>query len=151
MRRYGIYTVLAAILMTSCSKEDIAQKDFPDGEVLAVITGTVTDMDSTPIEHIKVTIQWGQETKAQEVYTSSEGRFRSERIIKEGSGTNTLTIILEDIDGEENGGLFESHTESMLLEQDDAEEPASLELDFRLNHATASENSPQSSQTAYGN
>ena len=55
----------------------------------------------------------------------------------------TLILTLEDIDGEENGGLFEGHSESILFEKQN-DQPTELNLVFHLNHATASENSPQS-------
>ena len=56
----------------------------------------------------------------------------------------TVAVTLEDIDGEENGGLFESKSDKLILYREDfSEEPVRIELDYRLSPATASENSPQ--------
>ncbi len=134
MKRICILTALT--LLASCSAEpsDKAQ-DVPD-----VIAGVVLDMDENPIEHIRISIK-GNDTV--ETFTSSEGRFRHEIRMPHPEETMTLILTLEDIDGEENGGLFEGHSESILFEKQN-DQPTELNLVFHLNHATASENSPQS-------
>ena len=56
----------------------------------------------------------------------------------------TVTVTIEDIDGEENGGLFERRSDKLMIYREDfSEEPVRIELDYRLTPATASESSPQ--------
>lgn len=139
-------TIILTAVMTlaSCATEPVSEvpSAFP------ALTGVVTDQNRNPIEHIKVTLEWSDNTDQIETYTSSEGKFRSEIIITNTDGSPvTINLTLEDIDGEDNGGLFETHTESFLLETEnnsEAETPHVIDLVFRLNRATDAESSPQS-------
>ena len=74
-------------------------------------------------------------------YTDSNGMFYLD-IINAPESYN-VTLTLEDIDGEENGGLFETLTDTIIL-FGDPESNSTVKLDYRLNRATASESSPQS-------
>ncbi len=107
------------------------------------IVGKVTNKtDYQPVEHIKVTLDWNIDIPKDVKYTSSDGNFTAE-IPKEVKGrSTTVTITLEDIDGEKNGGLFEGLTDTINLFGDDG--TVTGVLDYRLNPATASESSPQS-------
>lgn len=106
-----------------------------------LLTGTVTDQDGTPIEHIQVTLNWN-DSKAKEIsYTSSEGIFISSAHLSQ-RGETSLKITLEDIDGEENGGLYETLVETItILEEEKSENVTengeiNLQMAFRLNRAT---------------
>lgn len=129
---------LSMLLLASCAAE------HPHGpqDAPAVITGMVLDMNDNPIEHIKISLKHETDTPV-ETFTSSEGKFRHEVEMPEDMDAMTVILTLEDIDGEENGGTFESHTESVLFERQ-GDKPTEMNLVFRLNHATASESSPQS-------
>lgn len=146
MRRIcNILTVcLTVILYASCEagppmSDQIANKP--------VISGKITDQEGNPIEHIKVIIDWGAYLMSPDIeYTNSDGEF-SVRIRYSGENGQpaTITIRMTDIDGEENGGLFETLTETLtLFEEDIYTSNKVINLAYRLNHATASENSPQS-------
>lgn len=140
-----ILTYLISVLtISSCAKEISPYEDLTG----PVVIGKVTDQEGNPVEHIQVTLDWAGEENADRtvVFTSSEGTFKSYAILSS-EGHTALDVILEDIDGEKNGGMFETLTETVVLyenEAEDAEEQIRFELVFRLNHATASENSPQS-------
>lgn len=107
------------------------------------IIGSVSDTDNTPIEHIRVTLTWNNGEYIEIKYTSYDGTFISSGPIH-GIGNNTLTVTLEDIDGERNGGLFESMTDTITLFEQEDGEYATVTLAYHLNRATASENIPQS-------
>ncbi|MBR6732535.1 MAG: radical SAM-associated putative lipoprotein [Bacteroidales bacterium] len=114
---------------------------------MPVIYGKITDMEGTPLEHIKVTIDWGSYLMSPDVeYTNSDGEFRARiRYSGENGQPATITVTMTDIDGEENGGLFETLTETLtLFEEDIYTSNEVINLAYRLNHATVSENSPQS-------
>lgn len=129
---------ISLLLLTSCAAE--YSHNHPDAP--AVIAGMVLDINDNPIEHIKISLK--QETEDPvETFTSSEGKFRHEITMPKDEDAMTIIIIMEDIDGEDNGGFFESHTESVLFNRYD-DDSTEMTLVFRLNHATASESSPQS-------
>ena len=114
---------------------------------MPVISGKITDMEGTPLEHIKVIIDWGSYLMSPDVeYTNSDGEFRVRiRYSGENGQPATITVTMTDIDGEENGGLFETLTETLtLFEEDIYTSNKVINLAYRLNHATVSENSPQS-------
>ena len=127
---------LGLLALAGCS-------DMPiwDQGMGSLLTGTVTDQDGTPIEHIQVTLNWN-DSKAKEIsYTSSEGIFISSAHLSQ-KGETLLKITLEDIDGEENGGLYETLVETItILEEEKSENVTetgeiNLQMAFRLNRAT---------------
>lgn len=133
-----IFTALA-LSASSCMMEDISS-DIPDyGDM---IRGFVTDTENNVIEHIKVTFDWNNGTYQEIKYTDSHGQFSSGYWQPDANEVMTLTITLEDIDGEDNGGLFESLNETITLFDNGAQTSAEPMV-FRLNRATASENIPQ--------
>lgn len=154
MRLRHIATFLSILLASaSCSKEAFFEKADNANEMTAMmrIVGTVTDIDSKPIEHIKVTFDWGAGTVPSVVYTSSAGVFSTAFIENWNDGGGmTLTVRFEDIDGDANGGTFETLEKEIMLNKGTLdteyyEAAPVLMLDiFRLTHATASENIPQS-------
>ena len=130
------YGLVALAAVSSCMAYDAAVP-----ESMGLIHGTVTDMEGNPLNHIKVVLNYGEEMGQMTVYTSLKGEFIADI---EPSAT-TLTITLEDIDGEENGGLFESLTDQItLMEEDLLNNEGFMNLEYRLTRATASESSPQS-------
>ena len=125
--------------MFSCMKEDIAKSDIDNS---GKIVGYVTDTDDNVIEHIKVTFDWNNGTYQEIKYTDSYGQFQSDYWQPAAREAVTLTITMEDVDGDENGGLFETASETITLFENGTQgivEP----IVFRLNRATASENIPQ--------
>lgn len=138
------YALLALLAAVSCSTEmmELETPGLP-------ITGLVTDTDGNPIEHIKITMEWTEAGISESFYTSSEGTFFCESHLSEDGDTEIL-VTLEDIDGEENGGLFEKSVKVITLMKDeldkkaDSEEKFRIEMTFLLTHATPSENIPQS-------
>lgn len=142
MKRFGIISSIASVcvLISSCSPG--IPDEYPDIENVRIV-GTVTDDTGAPIEHIKVTMDWNSGTYQDIKYTSSVGKFDSNVQDNPQSDMITLMITLEDIDGEDNGGLFESHSEKVTLNKEDITEPV-LRFDYRLNRAIASESNPRS-------
>ena len=128
----------AALILASCS----AGEDLHDGRI-PTVQGTVTDPEGNPIEHIQVSLDWERAERTDTVYTSSDGIFRAEALIPKG-GSTTLTVTLEDIDGEKNGGAYEKTTETIVLFEEDTAENVNLELSCLLSPSTPSESTPQS-------
>ena len=121
-------------------------KDIGETDVMPLLYGKVSDEQGNPIEHIKVTLEWNTSEVTDIKYTSGSGMFSSQIRAAENDSATTLKITLEDIDGNENGGLFETYTDNITLFEtvmpDDSLNV--INLDYRLNHATVSENIPQS-------
>ena len=134
-----ISMLTAAVLAASCM--EMQHEAAMDNVALKpVIAGNVTDTTGVAIEHIKVTLNWNDGAFSETQYTNSDGVFTAEIWENEEKAVRALTVTLEDIDGEENGGTFEPLTETFTVFEDNS----ATVLDFRLNRATASESSPQS-------
>ena len=140
MRVTGFISILtAAVLTASC----MAMQYEPTMDNVApnpAIVGNVTDTSGVAIEHIKVTLDWNDGAFSETQYTNSDGVFTAEIWENVEKAVRSLTVTLEDIDGEENGGTFETLYETFTVFEDNS----ATVLDFRLNRATASESSPQS-------
>lgn len=127
---------ICAFMLTSCMQ---LTSDFMDSVPFGSYPGCVRDTDGNPIEHIKVTISTPDDNQTR--YTDSGGIFYMDII---GNPVNyTITLTFEDIDGEENGGLFETLTDTITLFGGNDLNSSAM-LDYRLNRATASESNPQS-------
>ena len=140
-----IATALAALVLSvsSCMMEE-ASSDIriPEAGDSDKLVGYVTDTDDNSIEHIKVTLDWNNGTYQEIKYTDSYGQFQTDCWQPATREAVTLAITIEDVDGEENGGLFEPVSETIILFEigvQDIVDP----MVFRLNRATASESSPQ--------
>ena len=140
MMRFLKFIMLMTVAAYAVSCMDMAHEDMATGHYENVIIGNVTDTAGVAIEHIKATLKWNDGAFVETQYTNSDGYFIAEIWQTKEGVVKSLSITLEDIDGEDNGGLFESMTETLTVFEDNA----IITLDFRLNHATASESSPQS-------
>ena len=129
-----------AMILSSCAAMDMGPAQSMNVPGMSILEGKVSDQEGNPIEHIKVTADMDIYMSVQEVkYTDSDGLFLIE-INADSSVPVTVTLTIEDIDGEENGGLFETMFDKITLFEDNN---SIARLDYHLNHATASENSPQ--------
>lgn len=118
-----------------------AELDYASLPPTGQVHGSVTDMEGNPLNHIKVTLNYGEDIEQMSVYTSLKGEF----IADINPSATMLTITLEDIDGEENGGLFESLTDQVIiLDNDIFNDEDIMNIEYSLTRATASENIPQS-------
>lgn len=140
-----IATALAALVLSvsSCMMEE-ASSDIriPEAGDSDKLVGYVTDTDDNSIEHIKVTLDWNNGTYQEIKYTDSYGQFQTDCWQPATREAVTLAITIEDVDGEENGGLFEPVSETIILFENGVQDIVDPMV-FRLNRATASESSPQ--------
>lgn len=140
-----IATALAALVLSvsSCMMEE-ASSDIriPEAGDSDKLVGYVTDTDDNSIEHIKVTLDWNNGTYQEIKYTDSYGQFQTDCWQPAIREAVTLAITIEDVDGEENGGLFEPVSETIILFENGVQDIVDPMV-FRLNRATASESSPQ--------
>ena len=135
-----ILTALTILAVCSCSLgkfdiDKITPSDFTG------IAGKITDSKGNPIEHIKVTVETeGIQTVS--AYTSSEGIFIIS-IDDKNLKINQIQVLIEDIDGEDFGGYYETVKDTVQID-DYQEDGLRLSLDYRLTLSTASEYNPQS-------
>ena len=137
MRKRHLIYILSALALTSCMADQMhdPMQDSP------IIEGTISDQMGKPIEHIMVKLFWGSGREETTVYTSSEGIFKTEIPYAE----TWVDILISDVDGQDNGGEFETLTDKvMIYDKADIEGLQVIILDYRLNPSTPSENSPQS-------
>lgn len=137
MKAAGIIGIsLGLLAVAGCS--DLG---FMDDSMGPHLTGTVTGPDGAPIEHIMVTLEWPDSGMEGVAYTSSDGIFTTAAYLSN-KGETSLNIMFEDIDGEENGGIFESKKETIILLKEEYSQSVNengeinLQMAFRLNLAT---------------
>ena len=141
--RITITLAALAFAAVSCMKADpFPGVDSPDTGDSDKLVGYVTDTDDNSIEHIKVTLDWNNGTYQEIKYTDSYGQFQTDCWQPATREAVTLAITIEDVDGEENGGLFEPVSETIILFENGVQDIVDPMV-FRLNRATASESSPQ--------
>ena len=93
----NIFMSLSLLAVAGCS--NMSHEMMGSG---ATLTGSVTDTEGNPIEHIQVTLEWSEIGIKDIAYTSSEGIFKSQAYLPT-KGDTSVKITLEDIDEEENG------------------------------------------------
>jgi len=102
--------VLALLGFAACGEKNELICEYGTPSVSYRIMGTVTDENNAPIKGIKVVISDEPEMESDDitVYTDVDGKF---------TGPHTYsfslygqTVSFEDVDGEDNGGLFKSAT-----------------------------------------
>jgi putative lipoprotein (rSAM/lipoprotein system) len=125
------------VILSGCS----AVFDFIAGDYNGNIQGIVTDTDGNPINHIKVTLSTEDAGSQISVYTSSKGEFVADMEWTTEEGSNTLNVILEDIDDEENGGLFDTLTDQVIVLD---EKSKVITLTYQMTLATSSASIRQS-------
>ena len=130
MRNIAIFSA-AVCAFVSCSAGDMMPSADADyiAEPRITIAGTITDEEGNAINHIKVRVTCEATNDVNTVYTTLKGRFYSSVGISE--HPVIINIQMEDIDGEENGGLFETLTDTItIMEGDD------VDATYRLTRAT---------------
>ncbi len=137
---------ICLLILHSCMDADPPYKTTEDMDY-CLIQGHVSDQAGSPLEKIRIRIKATENDRViTTYYTSSNGSFHCELGIPEDNSQMALEIVIDDIDGEENGGLFESKTDMItIFEEDYRKRPVIIDLPtYRLNRATASESSPRS-------
>ena len=136
MRQISIISGIVSLwLITSCMAMD------PGIMVTDTInlTGTGTDDEGNPINHIRITLEWEDRAFSPlTVYTSTNGEFYADLDFYYLRYPTTVMIRLSDPDGSENGGEFAAKTDAITIHG------PLKPITYRLTRATASENSPQS-------
>lgn len=106
--------ILAAILVllgfSACGEGKEPMAEYGTPSVSYRIKGTVTDKDNAPIKGIKVVISDEPENEYDDitVYTDADGKFTGPHTYS--FSLYRQTVAFEDVDGEDNGGLFKSAT-----------------------------------------
>ena len=137
-----ILMTLTLWLVASCSAG--GPYDGPYIAETISLTGLVTDEEENPINHIRIFMEWDSPFSPIAVYSSANGIFQADLDFSYIRYPLTISLEISDIDGHENGGEFETRTDTItLLERSDINSPLSSII-YRLTRATASENSPQS-------
>lgn len=131
---------ILSLMLASCSKEAAYDGSYHH-EIR--LEGLVIDAESeAPVNHMEILIEWESVESPVVVYTSDKGRF-STMLAAPDNYPAVISLTISDIDGEENGGLFEGLSDKItILEEGDYREPSILT--YRLSHATALESNPQS-------
>ena len=131
---------ILSLMLASCSKEAAYDGSYHD-EIR--LEGLVIDAESeAPVNHMEILIEWESDESPVVVYTSDKGRF-STMLAAPDSYPAVISLTITDIDGEENGGMFEGRSENITFFKEDYFHEPSI-LTYRLSRATASESSPQS-------
>lgn len=107
----AVLTALLGLLgFESCDSNGLEEYGCPYADY--IIKGVVTDEAGIPIKDIKVIAPYSSEMDSQYgqiMQTDTQGSF----MLHEFSSLRGNDIIFEDIDGEDNNGLFQSDTISV--------------------------------------
>ena len=134
--RIIILLVLVSLCLPACMKEGMGKYGMKPLRIEGIV---VDDSDETPINHIRITIEWDSEDSPAIIYSSGSGKFESVIDIPD-EYPMTIDLTLSDIDGEDNGGLYEERTDQIsIIEGNDSKKPSTLV--YRMTRATASESS----------
>ncbi len=79
------------------------------------VSGKVMDENNQPINNIQVEV----ENEWNKVYTDAAGNYQAHGSLDFGGEYQTLRVAVTDIDGEENGGDFESAIIDLKYERDE--------------------------------
>ena len=106
----AVLTALLGLLgFESCDSEGGGMEEYGCPYANYIVKGVVTDEAGMPIKGIKVKAPYGSEMDSQYgqiVQTDTQGSF----VLHEFTSLRGNDIIFEDIDGEDNNGLFQSDT-----------------------------------------
>ena len=117
--RFLASTALGLLGFSSCEWLGIGVCMYGEPHADFKAIGTVTDNSGKPVEGIRVAVQQHRHYENSEsviydqndwydndtLFTDSNGKYELVRSVF--SAPNRVTIVFEDIDGEENGGEFE--------------------------------------------
>ena len=78
------------------------------------------------------------------VYSSPKGIFTADIEFIELTYPITVSVEISDIDGKENGGLFQTRNDEFTILEENYAGTSNAPIVYRLTRATASESSPQS-------
>ena len=105
----SLSALLVLLGFEACSGFENGGVEYGTPTVDFHVVGQVTDAEGKPIEGIRVTTRgyydFNDGTMEQTTYTDKEGRYATKEVKSIGIDPG-MTVVLEDVDGEANGGLF---------------------------------------------
>ena len=118
-KNFLIYTnalltiILGMLGFTSCDSENGSQEEYGTPIVDYHVIGNVTDQNGNPIKGIQITVKNGGEQQDKPfIYTDEKGGYATAEC-QDVFLRDNLRVIMEDVDGEMNGGEFKK--DSILL------------------------------------
>lgn len=136
-----IFTILTIGILSSCMAP--YHDDMHPAESI-MVNGLIVDENEKPINHIKVTMEWDSPYSPMVVYSSPKGIFTADLEFIELTYPITVSVEISDIDGKENGGLFQTRNDEFTILEENYAGTSNAPIVYRLTRATASESSPQS-------
>lgn len=136
-----IISILTLGLLSSCMA---AIHDYaPDTDSIR-INGLVVDEGERPVDHIQVTMEWDSPDSPMVVYSSPKGAFSAEIEVFRHAYPVTVSVMITDVDGEENGGFFQKMNDEFTILEEGYYGNSNTPIVYRLTRATASESNRQS-------
>lgn len=136
-----IFTIMTLGLLSSCMAGEY--DSMPHTESVHV-NGMTVDENEMPVNNIRVKMEWDSPFSPLVVYSSPKGIFEAELEFYNQTYPVTVSVEISDIDGEKNGGLFQTRNDEIIILKENYTGNAGTSITYRLTRATASENSPQS-------
>lgn len=135
-----ILTILTLGVLSSCMAAD--NEAMPYESIL--VEGLVVDENGNHIDHIKIMMEWDSPFSPMAVYSSPKGIFTAELRFYNLAYPATVSVEISDIDGDENGGLFQTRKDEIIILEENYSGSTAEPITYQLTHATASESSQQS-------
>lgn len=136
-----IFTFLTLCTLGSCMAPTYEESLHYDS---VRVDGLIIDENEKPIDHIKVRMEWDSPSSPLVVYSSPKGAFTAELEFHPDTYPVTVSVEISDIDGEENGGSFQTRNDEIIILKENYTENAGTTITYQLTHATSSESSQQS-------
>ena len=109
-RIFSVRTLLSGVLamlgFAGCEKAWNGECEYGMPMVDYRVIGEVTDEAGKPLSGIRAIIEQVENYNVDTVYTDAKGHFESKKL--KSVAISQQNLILEDVDGEANGGEFES-------------------------------------------
>lgn len=102
-----LVAVLALLGFSACGEKEESWAEYGCPNAKYRVRGSVTDESNTPIKGIRISVKyvWADNDMGKPVFTDENGEFDTEPLYVFPAPFN---LIIEDVDGEDNGGKFKT-------------------------------------------
>ena len=114
---WALVGLLSLLGFAGCGQDEEGVVEYGSPHADYKIKGKVTNEAEVPLSDIQVEIQFDSYPNANTIKSNKQGEFEWKETLFPRS--QTIKVITTDIDGEANGGAFESDTTEVIFTRED--------------------------------